>query len=168
MLPAQPAEDSYTALASNIAVVTANSHILQLMSDNTNYTRVSRIRIQQTGVANAAVTVKFQIIRLTTAGTGGSAVTPRPHDEADTFAGAAMTLPSSKGTEGEVLDEIWLGMVAAAPFTNDNKAIWTPAPWAKPIIIDTATSDGLAIKNITSDSAGDVSVSVDFFTTSYL
>ena len=167
VLPGEGAYPTYSALVNSVAIDTVNDHLLQVMGDGSNYTRICRIYIKPY-FATAAGRCGFDVYRLSTAGTGGTAVTPAPYDTADTYGGGAMTLPSSKGTLGANLltTHLWLDdgspTAASAPF------VWTPPPGGKPIIIGTATTSGIAINNTYAVSGGRVDVVVEFYTTSFL
>ena len=78
-----------------------------------------------------------------------------------------MTLPSSKGTEGTI---IYQGTVRSpsAGSDSDNAWLWTPSPLSKPLIFGTATSNGIAVKNMSAVTGGTVNVYIEFITTSYL
>ena len=157
--------DTYSVVGASIAGATANSHLLEIMAGGTNRVGIKHITIYQSDAANAVAAFTFDIIRLTTAGTGGSAVTANALDPASSGAGAtAMTLPSSKGTEGVNVggrhrgnihtSEATIGLqpVLDLRFGLDNqKALWIAA----------GTSNGICIKNPLADS----SVTFDIFVT---
>ncbi len=111
----------------------------------------------------------IELYRLSTAGSGGGAVSARPFDSADTnpYGGTIQTLPSSKGTEGNRLwfDKIWLtNSIAAQP----NSIEWVARDNMKPIIIGSATTDGIAIKITTGIASATVDINVEFTVTPYL
>lgn len=151
------------------ADTTANSHVLQIMAGSATKVRIRRIRIYEAVVHTTLAYFQYEIWRLTTAGTGGTAVTPRPLDTADAAAGAtAMTLPTVKGTEGVQLDSMVLPMEAAV--TAGAPALkweWTQHPGMPPIIIPAGTANGIAIKNVTAQAAGAVRCIVEFVETAY-
>jgi len=149
--------DTYSVVATGIAGATANSHLVEIMAGASNRVGIKRILIYQVAAANAAAAFAFDILRLTTAGTGGSAVTPSPLDPASSASGAtAMTLASSKGTEGvnfggrhrgaisATVTSIGLQPVLDLTFGDNNQ---------KPLYIAAGTSNGLVIKNPAADSA---------------
>src|ERR1044071_6233690 len=90
------------AAGATISIATAASHVLQIMAGTTNPVFIRRIKIWKSVPATTAALIFFQLLRLTTAGTGGGTITPQQHDSTnDSAAGAtAMTLPTVKGTEG--------------------------------------------------------------------
>src|SRR3989304_5291143 len=85
------------------STATANSHLLQIMAPASLKVRVRRIEMWQTAMVTAALLMQTALYRLTTAGTGGTSVTPQALDPTDTPGATAMTLPSSKGTEGALI-----------------------------------------------------------------
>jgi len=137
---------TYTVQAQAVSGATAASHLMQLMAGASLNVRIRRIYLH--GIAATAGTVRFEIVRLTTAGTGGTAVTARPYDSADSAAGAAgMTLPTVKGTEAAfTLWPITVGEAAAAPQTEANASGWQQVGNGKPIIIPAGTANGIALK----------------------
>ena len=137
------------------------------MGDGSNYSRIKRISVYTYSATSASMGV-FEIIRLSTVGTGGSSVTPSPHDTSDTYGGGAMTLPSSKGTEGASLARFALFLNAGTPTGHGGFYVWEPSPSAKPIIFGTSTASGIALKNIAAVTGGVVEINIEFSTTSYL
>lgn len=148
-----------------VSAATANSHVLQLMAGSSLRLRVRRIEVAQMGLATTGAFCQWAVYRLSTAGTGGGAITPQLLDPADAAAGAtAMTLPTAKGTEGALL---WSG---ATPMTQTITA--TPAATnpilvldfddarRKPIHVAAGTSNGIALKNITAIAACTVVVTL--------
>ena len=164
---------TYTLLASSIATTTSASHILQVMGDGTNYGRLHRLKVQQVTLAGAEALAQLQIVRLETAGTGGSAVSARPFDLADTdpYGGGGMTLPSSKGTEGDVLLQERMLLIDSAiddvggPYARWE---WYANDFAKPIVFGNGTADGLALKIVTGIATSTVDVTLEFSVTATL
>ena len=136
---------SYEAQALGISVATTAAHVLQVMADGTNYTRLKSVSITPTDDIPAAATVLIvSLVRLSTAGTGGSAVTARPFDTADTYAGGAMTLPSAKGTEGAEIFRWRVPLPAAHPFVSGGLI------WEARLGVSSCTVDIIAIFSVTS------------------
>jgi hypothetical protein len=167
----EPALPTYTASFENISIATANDHFLQLMSGSSTYTRVNRIVIWQEVAAGTAAVTRLQVIRLTTAGTGGTSVTPRPFDTADTANATAMTLPSSKGTEGVLLIPI-VKIIRQAILTtaaqDDFPFVWEASDRGKPIIIPSGTANGIALKTFSARASATVTGFVEFTETAWL
>lgn len=170
VLLGEPYQPSYTALAATISIATSADHVIEIMADGTLYTRIKRIYVEQVVGATTATLARLQILRISTAGTGGTAVTARPYDAADTYAGTAMTLPTVKGTEGNIILQKRLQILTtaqvAATTTNPNSWEWLTQELKgiKPIIIGPAVTDGIALKIITGIATATVDVTVEFTT----
>lgn len=157
---------TYSVIASDISVATTADHVLQVMGDGTNYCRLRSVTIRQSTLAGSAGTLGIQLLRISTAGTGGTTVTPRGLDAADTYAGAAMTLPTAKGTEGNVLQQWRLPVVAAQPMIYE--CGWEHRLGAKPIIFGTSTANGIAFKVVAGIASCKADIVAVFIVTSYL
>lgn len=171
-LPAEYPYASYVVTARGVSIATAADHVLQIMAGSSNPVRIRRIRLEQDQNATTATATVFDILRLTTAGSGGTSITPAKFDTADAAAGAtAQTLPSSKGTESTVLISLNMALrqtVATAGAQYDDLYEWTQLPGQKPIIIPAGTSNGLAIKTISGRAGATMVVTVEFVETSYV
>lgn len=159
---------SYTVVP--LAVVatstaTALSHMLQIMAGATLKVRIRRIEMYQTVAATTAAIMETRLMRLTTAGTGGTAVTPAPLDSTDAASGfTAMVLPTVKGTAGTTIGSYAPYMIqtlgASTPFVNP-VAVWDfDRPRSKPFIIPAGAANGLAIMNVPAIAGGNVSFMV--------
>lgn len=155
-LTGEPYLATYTVVVHTaISAATANSHLLQIMAGSSLRVGVRRIRVTQ--FANGTTQKNaWYLYRLTSAGTGGTSYTPSPLDPADSASGAtAMSLPSSKGTEGALIytesvlthataATVGLDPVLDVDFTRDrDKALWIAA----------GTSNGIALKNVTASTS---------------
>jgi hypothetical protein len=141
----EPYLPTYSIVTRNTAVSTTDAHALQIMAGSSLHVRINSIRVYQYNTATAAGMLELMLYRLTTAGTGGTSITPRPYDTAEAASGCtAMTLPSSKGTEGVQVGQLRLPVLTAAPL--DDPAEWIAKERAKPIIIPAGTSNGIALK----------------------
>jgi hypothetical protein len=171
VLPGEYPYPSYTVTTDGgVALATANSHLLQVMAGASNHLRVRRITISALGVPAAVTAMEIQIVRIiTTAGTGGTVKTPRRMVSADAAAGAtAMTLPTVKGTEGD----IWLsrGVIwgtAALPLPKP-EFDWVQQPNEEPFLIAAGITNGFVIKNITGVATATVVVSVELVETAFV
>jgi hypothetical protein len=169
------AEDSdlptYNACASAISVATTADHVVQLMAPAGAYVRIHRISIEQVASAGTAALQTFNLYRLSSAGTGGSAITPRPFDASDTAGATAMSLPTAKGTEGVLLMSTVLVLRQALLATSsqmDDYWEWRQTPGKKPIIIPSGTTNGVAIKIGTGTASATVTVNIEFTETAWL
>jgi hypothetical protein len=142
------------------------------MAGSSNYVRIRRIAIEQSGSATTATGLTLSILRLTTAGTGGTSVTPAKLDNGDAAAGAtAMTLPTAKGTESTELIRTVLAMrqaFATAGTQYDDYFEWVQQPGQKPIIIPAGTSNGIAIKNTAAVAGASLICRIEFVETAWL
>jgi hypothetical protein len=134
--------------------------------------RVHRITIRQTVVAAAAAFRVYSVMRTTTAApTGGTAVTPAPHDTSDAASGAtARTLPAAKGTEAAEIMRPALIVTQAILATAAQAADfweWRQAPNAKPIIIPAGTTNGLVIKNLNASATLAFAIEIEFTETAF-
>lgn len=162
---------TYNAVAIAVSTATADSHLLQLMAPASAYVRIHRISIEQGGNATSATPMYVYVTRLTSAGSGGTAITPRAFDTSDTAGAAAQALPSSKGTEGQTVMATTLLMrqtVATSGAQMDDAWVWQQTPGKKPLIIPAGTSNGIAIKNTTGVAGGTAIVSIEFTETAWL
>lgn len=172
VLPGEYPYATYSVIASNISVGTANDHILQIMAGASLNVRIRRIFIEQATNGSSGTLAQFSILRLTTAGTGGTAVTPAKFDTADSAAGATgMTLASSKGTESTELMRTYMPFRQAISTTQtqiDETFQWVQSPNGKPIIIAAGTSNGIAIKSLTAITTATVGIYVEIVETAFV
>lgn len=139
---------SYTVASSSIPTTTANSHMLEIMAGSSNIVRIRKILVTQNGAPSGVSAFPLQLFRLTTAGTGGSVISPNAMAPSDGAAGATcMGLPTVKGTEGVLLwaETIWLGTAAIPVATN--RLLWQQELHFKPFSIAAGTSNGICVKN---------------------
>ena len=156
-----------------ISMATLDAHLLQMMAGANNRLTLVYLRVTQVAVASAAAVKGFGLYRLTTAGSGGTAVSPRKLNPASGNAEAtAMTLPTVKGTEGELVVADSGAAFAAVPSTGILPAIvkwdWRGALRSEAPEIAAGTSNGLALKLLTSDGGTPtVRIYAEFFERSY-
>lgn len=158
----EPSLPTYTFTAQNVSTATSASHLAFIQGDGTLYTRINWFEIEQQTLAGGAATAEIRVIRTTTAGTGGTSISCYPVDGGDTspYAGVAMTLPSSKGTEGVTIYQKRLAIVAAAPVTATMR--WERQMYEKPWIIAPATTNGFCWKLITGIATSTVNITIGF------
>ena len=173
---ANTVEDEYTLLGENAlasyivqsgqaSLATASAHLLQIMAGASLKVRIRRIEIWQQAAITAGTLFDYQLYRLSTAGTGGTAVTPAPLDTTDSASGCtAMVIPTAKGTETTLLARVWPYMIqtlGASTYTGNPIVVWDfDRPRSKPLIIAAGTTNGIAIKNGSSSAAGAVMITV--------
>jgi hypothetical protein len=163
-LKAQATRATYRAYASAVITTTSASHMIFIQADGTNYTFITGFWLAQTTLAGAVATANMQVVRTSTAGSGGSAITANPVDAADSaYAGTIQTLPSSKGTEGVVLLGGPVGITATNPMTTVNQWAWRCDDDEKAITIGTATTDGIAFKLVTGIATSKLDLTIEFY-----
>jgi len=158
---------TFDANAIGINASTSASHILQIMAGSSLDVRIRRITVWQSAVATTAAISDLAILRLTSAGTGGTVVTPTTLVPSDTTTSSARTLPSSKGSEGAIIMQPTLTYTQTVPVSGPGNAMllfdydWD-ALRAKPLIIGAGTSNGLALKIITGVAGATLNVTVTY------
>lgn len=159
--------------ASAVSLATANSHPMQLMAGSSTNLYVRRIRMWQLGLATTAAIFEMAVFRLTSAGTGGTNITPDPHDTTDTITATAMTLPTAKGTEAA--RRIWHGTCQAIQTVGTGGAGFNPLMLdidfdklkGKSLRVAAGAANGIALKNITAVAAMTAFVLVEFTEANY-
>jgi hypothetical protein len=166
VLPGEYPYATYGITTAAVSFATSADHVLQIMAGGTLPVRLRRVIIAQSVLVTAAAELTIICLRLTTAGTGGTVVTPRPFDSADGAAGCtAMTIPTAKGTEGVELWRRRTWLVQTAPtqgIAGGIQIAWEQLPNEKPIIIPAGTANGIAFKIATgrAGAQGDVMAEV--------
>lgn len=165
----QPAIAAYTCSGAAALLTTAASHIMQLMAGASLHVYIHRIQAYQLVLETAATIVQWDLFRLSSAGTGGTALTPAQLDTADAASGAAgMTLPTAKGTEttklysgtSQCIQTVPTGGVGLAPLILDwdfDKLLRGKLPR-----IAAGTSNGIALKQVTGAAAASAVVVITF------
>ena len=168
VLPGEFPLPGYFAVANAVAATTANDHLLQVMAGASLKVRIRRISVSQNQLATARGIDSIELWRLTTAGTGGTAVTNRPFDTADAAAGAtAMTLPTAKGTESILLARRRLLLTQSVDVAQGGEWTWEQHPGTPAIVIPAGATNGLAIKHTTANAGAGYNVVVEFVETSF-
>lgn len=149
---------------SSISTATSAAHLLQIMAVASLNVYIRRFQMFLSGGAGSAAVPAIQLIRLTTAGSGGTVYTPAPVDTSDSASGCtAQTSPSSKGSEGTSL---WFGTVdlpttSVAGYQSTLLLDVTfPRDISKVPRIAAGTSNGVAFKIITGVASASVVMNV--------
>jgi hypothetical protein len=165
VLIGEPHQPTLTALATGISAATSASHLIFIQADGTLITRIKRIFVEQVAAAGSATLAQLQVIRTSTAGSGGGAITARGLDAADSYSGTIQTLPSSKGTEGVTLIQkrLWLtNSIAAQP--NSWEWLARGHHGQKALTIGPTATDGICLKIVTGIASATVDITVEFTT----
>lgn len=149
-----------------ISTATAASHLIQVMSGATLNVYLRRISVYQFAVATAAAITSLQLFRLTTAGTGGTAFTPNPISNEAAAGATAMTLPTVKGTEAQVLGIKTCQLIQTVPTGGAPGVAPLLAEWdfeklrGKALRIPSGAANGLAVKNPTAIAGATVVIEI--------
>ncbi len=145
----QTPNKTYTMRFQDTSMATANAHLAVIMGNGTAYPKIHEIHIAQGGTATGTAVAEIQVLRVTTAGTGGTAVSARPFHPSNTspYSGSCFVLPSAAGSEGDILLNDSMNLRTA----NTGQVVpmhWTQTNFAEPIISGNGTASGIAIKNL--------------------
>jgi hypothetical protein len=167
-IPGEPYLPTYSISTATVTVgTTAASHLLEIMAGASLNVRLRHFQIIAYDYPAAVAKSQFGLYRLTTAGTGGTYITPSPFDPADTAQSTAMTLPSAKGSEATLLLSGRIEWVSNTTLTSGYMWEWTQMPNTKPIIIPMGVANGLAFKNIVAVAATSYLFNIEFQETSF-
>ena len=148
-----------------VSIATVDSHLLQIMAGASKPVYLRRIRVYIASGADSLI--NLQLRRLSTAGTGGTAITPAPLDTGDSAAGAtAQTLPTAKGTESTTL---WAGSSfepgATAANLGGQSSLMLDldfrSEFGKLVKIPAGAANGLALKNTSAAASGQVWITAE-------
>lgn len=139
-------EASYTALL-GASVATAGHHLFEIINGASTVIRIRRIELFQTADATAARSA-MDLVRLSTTGTGGSAVTINRHDLADGASAATVNQGvTTGGTVSATIRRFELSFSAAAPYGARSHSIteWNDVSGLKPIVVPASGRVGLRV-----------------------
>ena len=152
-----------------VRMATASSHLFQFMGSGLNRTLLRYVEVTQVGNAASGQRLELEIRALSTRGTGGTAITPTVNDSSIDTASTAtgMTLPSSKGNEGNLIAKksgpilttaATAGHERVARFTFPENGV----PTSKPPTFAAGSTTGWALKNIQSDTTATLLIEVEY------
>lgn len=142
---------------------TAATQVIVIEAPAGSAVYLSRLVIWQTGTDTTNSIVNFQLLRTTTAGTGG-AVTPAPFDTADAaFGGICRSAPSPAGTTGTVLFNIPLDVPNAATAVPIAMLEWGNARVGKVPVIPAGTANGIALLAPATAGGASFGASIEFY-----
>lgn len=169
MLAAVSAFPTYTAIADDVSLATSADHLLMLQADGTNYDYLLRAWVMPTDDVPAAASIaNIQIVRTTTAGSSGGAVTVGAFDTGDSaYGGTVQTLPSSKGTESTLLWQRRIPLSASQPADMLAAPFFDVSRYGKPIRWGNGTTSGIVFKVETGVASCTVDIVAEFAVLSY-
>jgi hypothetical protein len=150
----------------------ASSHLMQLMAGASLNVYVRRIRLYQLAAATTVTVGQVNINRLTTAGTGGTAVTPAPLDTTDAASGAtAMVLPTVLGTVGTVIERVSAYFVQTINASTPAGGLILDVDFdrlhMKPLRIPAGITQGISVTLVTAIAGGTVLPVIEFTEASF-
>jgi hypothetical protein len=163
---------SITSAFSGVTTATSGDDIFQIMAGASLKVRIVAIDVYGTTIT-AAAELSWTVMRLTSAGTAGTAITPRPFDSADAAAGAtaAVGVPNAThGTAGVTLDfgRVWPPQTVGAGGQSGSVSwSWREDPNSKPLIIPAGTTNGIALRVNTGRAGSIVVCSARFVETAF-
>lgn len=156
----QSAYATYTVTVSSQANTTS-SHAIVIEAPAASAVRILKVRILAPGIQTTAGVRLLQLIRTTTAGTGG-AVTPAVHDPADSAYGGICRAKPTAGTAGTVLQDIPLfvptAVAAFAPILFD----YADVSQDKALVIPAGVANGIALLDPGAAGGSGFSASITF------
>jgi hypothetical protein len=161
VIPGEFPYPCYSVIAS-VNWTTTQRDLIQIMAGSTLPVLVRSISVLQLAAISAVATRELQLWRLTTAGTGGGAITPRPFSTAAAAAGAtAMSKPTTPGTQGVQMGSrsSWFG-TAAIPAPGAGMLWDFTRPGTQPLIIPAGTANGIALTNTVTDAGLTVTIEI--------
>jgi hypothetical protein len=174
VLPGEFPYPSYIAEpATGVSCAAAGDDVAQLMAGVSLNVRIRRIRVEQFALITTSISTQLQVFKVTTAGTGGTAITPTKADNGDSASGAtaASGVPNAtRGTAGAMFLQRTFWPVQTVPVGGTNAPFWewVEQPGMKPLIIPAGAANGIVIRNPTARAALTVSWEIEFIETAFL
>lgn len=161
VIPGPTSRATYVASVHNVAA-TAASHIIAIEAPSASKVHIARIVIWQTGTDSSNAIVDFQLIRTTTAGSGGT-ITPSPMDTADGAYGGIVRSMGTAGTAGVVLFYLPLDVPNSASSTPIAVLDFDGSRLGKGPTIAAGVANGIALTSPGAAGASLFSASIEFY-----
>jgi hypothetical protein len=174
VIPGEHYLATYVVTAGGISTATVGDDAMQIMAGASTIVRIRRIRIEQDGLVTAAAISTWSVGRLTTAGTGGTAITPQKLDSADGAAASTAAFAVPNATHGTIAATYHfrrsLFLVQTAPVGGLGQVYseWLAMPGGKPLIIAAGTTNGVAVRNQTARAGGSISIEIEYTESSFV
>lgn len=169
VIPGEPALATYSAVFATAVTLNnaAATQLLQLMAGGSLRAIVRRITLYQVGLPAAGTNFIADVFRVTTAPTGGTAVTPAPYDTADAASGAAAAyLPGVAGTLGTRVAVGVLDLSATAGLGGRLDFLFPPSG-PKSLVIPAGIANGIVVRNATGANTGSIVAEIVFSEAAY-
>lgn len=154
-----------TAGTTGISTATVNSAVIELMAGASLNVYLRRIRIYQFQVATTAAIMGYDLVRCSTAGTAGTALTSLARDLGDTPSATVKTLPTP-GTLTSTIDTriaYMLQTIPTAVYFNPLQADFDYRDTrSKALIIPAGTSNGIIVRNRQAIAGATISIVIEW------
>lgn len=140
---------------------TATGHSIVIEAPASNAVRILHVRILQPGIQTSAGVRLLQLIRTTSAGTGG-AVTPASHDTTDAAYGGLARAKPTTGTESTVLQDIPVYVPTTVAAFSPIDIDFAGVSQEKAPTIPAGTANGIALKDPGAAGGSGFSASITF------
>lgn len=174
VIPGELPGPAYTVKGASVAGATTGDDLIQIMAGASNPVRIRRIRVYQRVLITTANEFSWDAIRITSAGTGGTAVTPRPMNTGSAAAGATAAQGVPNATHGTAGVTLWTGRLWAiqtvgaggspGPGPMDE---WVQSPNSEPMTIPAGIANGIALRVSTGRAGITCDVLVEFVELTY-
>lgn len=156
----QSAMATYTVCVNGQAN-TASGHSIVIEAPSGNAVRILHVRILQPGLQTSAGIRVLQLIRTSTAGTGGT-VTPVAHDPSDSAYGGICRAKPTPGTTGSVIQEIPVYVPAALAAFSPIDIDFDYVSQEKAPTIAAGTANGIALLDPGASGGASFAASITF------
>ena len=164
--------DTFIASAAAVSAANAGDDMLQLMAASSMHLHVVRVRVEQMAPVGTAAYTDLQLLRITTAGTLGTAVTPTKLNNGSAATGVGMSgiLNANRGTAGASIFQRAIEPIQTAPAGGGPTPFWewTKSEYGSAIVIPGGGSNGIAIRNGHARASLTLNVEIEFFEATYL
>jgi hypothetical protein len=160
VVPGMTSHATYVAAVHSVAATSA-SHILVIEAPAGSPVYINRVIVWQPGTDASNAIVDFQLIRTTTAGSGGT-ITPSPMDEADGAYGGIVRSMGTPGSAGVVLFYMPLNVPNVAAQAPAVIIDFDGSRTAKGPVIAAGVTHGIALTSPGAAGASLFSASIEF------
>ncbi len=161
VIQGESAHATYVASVTGVAF-TANTQAIVIEAPSASKVYIRRVVIWNTGTDTSNALVDIQLVRTTTAGTGG-AITPAQMDTGDSaYGGIVRASPGTGGTLGTVLFHVTLDIPTSASGTPIALLDFDNGRLGKGPIIPAGTANGIALYLPGTTGGGSFAASIEF------
>jgi hypothetical protein len=140
---------TYTISTLTAAPASANYAVLNIEAGATKTPRIRRVIISNPGFGTAAALLTFELVRTTSASSGGTATVPAPHDTTDAaYSGLARKDGATLGTIGTQITTFSIFQPATAAANFAPAVFEFYGQMSKAMTIPAGTANGIALRCI--------------------